>query len=106
MAEGRDVEEMVRGQMHPRMSAPEFAPLVTDLAAKYSEPLREFPDEWDRGLLNIYRADLTATGPDDLRGRSLLAAARDSTQKLQGVRVLVATGADDRVVLPRASQRV
>eukprot|EP00746_Dinoflagellata_sp_MGD_P137469 gnl/MRDRNA2_/MRDRNA2_71257_c0_seq2.p1 gnl/MRDRNA2_/MRDRNA2_71257_c0~~gnl/MRDRNA2_/MRDRNA2_71257_c0_seq2.p1 ORF type:complete len:553 (+),score=78.49 gnl/MRDRNA2_/MRDRNA2_71257_c0_seq2:55-1713(+) len=102
----RDLEEAVLGQMHPRMRSPEFAPLVQDLVVKYSQPVREFPDDWDRGLLNIYRADLTATGNDDLRGRGLLSAALDAKQKVEGLRMLVATGDDDRVVLPRASQRV
>lgn len=106
IAEGRDYEEAVRQQMHPRMSAPEFAPLVTSLAAKYSEPLREFPDEWDRGLLNVYRADLATTSPEVPRGRSLLAAARDARQKFWGLRMLVATGGDDRMVSAKASQRV
>jgi len=103
IAEGRDLEEAVRGQMHPRMSAPEFAPRVSELAEKYARPILEFPDQWDKALLNVYRAD---AGQEGLRGRSLLAAARAAKQKLGGVRVLVTTGDDDRLVPSRGSKRV
>ena len=107
--EGRDLEEAVRGQMHARMRAPQYAQRVTELAQKYAAPIRAAPDDWDRALLNVYRADITATGGQEgLRGRELLAAARAAKGSVRGAspRILVATGDDDRVVLPRASRRV
>ena len=101
--EGRDLEEAVRGQMHPRMRAPEYASRVTELADKYSLPIREFPDDWDSALLNVYRADQPPRRP--LSGRALLAEARAAKER-GGARILVATGDADGVVAPRASARV
>ena len=101
--EGRDLEEAVRGQMHPRMRAPEYASRVTALADKYSQPIREFPDDWDSALLNVYRADQPPRRP--LSGRALLAEARAAKER-GGARILVATGDADGVVAPRASARV
>ena len=77
--EGRDLEEAVRGQMHPRMRAPEYASRVTELADKYSLPIREFPDDWDSALLNVYRADQPPRRP--LSGRALLAEARAAKER-------------------------
>lgn len=101
----RDLKEVMRGQCHERMSAPEFEPRVAALVDKYSEPVRRFPDDWDKALLNVYRADF-ASNQEGLRGRSLLTAALDAKRKLQGVRILVSTGDDDRIVSPQASLRV
>ena len=101
--EGRDLEEAVRGQMHPRMRAPEYASRVSELADKYSLPIREFPDDWDSALLNVYRADQPPRRP--LSGRALLAEARAAKER-GGARILVATGDADGVVAPRASARV
>ena len=97
------LEEAVRGQMHPRMRAPEYASRVSELADKYSLPIREFPDDWDSALLNVYRADQPPRRP--LSGRALLAEARAAKER-GGARILVATGDADGVVAPRASARV
>ena len=79
---------------------------ISAIANKYSEPLREFPEDWDAALLNVYRADLASSASDDApRGRRLINAAREAKDKLRGTRVLVATGDADRVVPTRASQR-
>lgn len=68
--------------------------------------MREFPDTWDAALLNVYRADLTpGGGREGLSGRALIAAAREAAQR-SGVKLLVATGDDDRVVRVAASERV
>ena len=85
----RDLEESVRQQMHLRMSAPEYATRVAELPEKYAAPIREFPLEWDRALLNVYRADMTPGWQEGLRGRALLKAARDAKQRLGRARVLV-----------------
>ena len=46
---------------------------MTELAAKYSAPLLEFPGSWDAALLNVYRADLAdadySAGSSDANGR-------------------------------------
>lgn len=106
IAEGRDLEAAVRAQVHPRMSGPEFAGRVEELANKYASPLYEFPDEWDRGLLNVYRADANPNAEDrKQRGRKLLRAAKEA-KKQSGARVLVATGDSDKVVTVRHSERV
>ena len=106
IAEGRDLEAAVRAQVHPRMSGPEFAGRVEELAKKYASPLYEFPDEWDRGLLNVYRADANPNAEDrNNRGRKLLRAAKEA-KKRSGARVLVATGDSDKVVTVRHSERV
>ena len=60
--EGRDLEEAVRGQMHPRMRAPEYASRVTELADKYSLPIREFPDDWDRAAERVPRGSASCRG--------------------------------------------
>ena len=68
--------------------------------------MREFPDEWDGALLNVYRADLQPGGKrEGLSGRALIAAAKDAAER-GGVCLLVTTGDDDSVVAVGASERV
>ena len=87
------------------MHTPEFAARVAELADKYSAPTRQFPDDWDAALLNVYRADLTPVGREGLSGRRLLTAAREGAARCNA-RLLVTTGDSDTVVPPRASQKV
>ena len=71
----RDLNEAVVGQMHPRMRSEEYNDRIADLAKKYAKPIEEYPDEWDRALLNVYRADITPTGQEGL-ARSRIAQRR------------------------------
>ena len=103
----RDLNEAVVGQMHPRMRSEEYNDRIADLAKKYAKPIEEYPDEWDRALLNVYRADITPTGQEGLRGRALLSAAKEARRKGKSkVKLLVATGDVDPIVQPKASERV
>ena len=121
----RDLDEAVRGQMHPRMREPAYAPRISALAAKYAAPVTDFPEQWDAALLEVYRADFVPPGPPPwpfapaaasggeakknaapLRGRRLLAAVREGKTRLPSpVRTLVISGDSDTVVPPMASQR-
>jgi len=91
------------------------------LANKYVSPVREYPNEWDVGLLNVYRADLLTNDDDDgkrrrRRGRDLLSTVREKaamTRKITGnsntqqrPTFCVISGDDDRVVPAKASKRV
>ena len=70
-------------------------------------PLTSHPSTPPVTLTQVYRADLEPSErAKGLRGRKLLAAAREAAQRLNGVPVLVATGDSDTVVTPRASRRV
>jgi pimeloyl-ACP methyl ester carboxylesterase len=72
---------------------------VEEMVDKYSSPVREFPDEWDTALLNVYRADFNAK--DLVKGRKLLESAKERRKK-----IMVVTGDEDNVVPVRASTRV
>ena len=98
IADGRDINEAVLGQMHERMRAPEFAADVARFAKKYEDPVLEFPDDWDSALLNVYRADQEDDSPS---GRTLIAAAKGAVENF-----LVVTGDSDRVVPVRSSRKV
>ena len=56
------------------------------LAEKYLSPVEEFPEEWDVGLLNVYRADVlgggSGGGEGRERGRDLLRLAREGAKRL------------------------
>ena len=97
IAENRDIEAAVLNQMHDRMRAPEHAADVSRFARKYTDPIDEFPDSWDKALLNVYRADQSA----EETGRRLLADAKDAAG-----RFLVITGDSDFVVPVRSSRKV
>ena len=97
IAENRDIEAAVLNQMHERMRAPEHAADVSRFARKYTDPIAEFPDSWDKALLNVYRADQSA----EETGRRLLADAKDAAG-----RFLVITGDSDFVVPVRSSRKV
>ena len=70
---------------------------VSRFARKYTDPIDEFPDSWDKALLNVYRADQSA----EETGRRLLADAKDAAG-----RFLVITGDSDFVVPVRSSRKV
>merc|ERR1712238_608371 len=74
------------------------------LANKYKSPVDEFPNEWDVGLLNVYRADFlkdektdtqdnanskkgsrstTTTANKNKKGRDLLCTVRETVRRLQ-----------------------
>ena len=72
---------------------------VEEMVDKYSSPVREFPDDWDTALLNVYRADFDAK--DLVKGRKLLESAKERRKK-----IMVVTGDEDNVVPVRASTRV
>ena len=54
----RDVREALLAQTHPRMAEADMTGRVQELAEKYLAPTREFADDWDTALLNVYRADV------------------------------------------------
>ena len=54
----RDVREALLAQTHPRMAEADMTGRVQELAEKYLSPTREFADNWDTALLNVYRADV------------------------------------------------
>ena len=101
---GRDVTEDLGKQTHARMAAPAQRERVAALVDKYAAPVREYADDWDTALLNVYRAELAAREDAAvLGGRRLLRAARALGSN---VAFCVITGDDDRVVPVRASRRV
>jgi len=104
---------------------------VRSLAEKYLSPVEEFPEEWDVGLLNVYRADMlgggSSGGEGKERGRNLLRLVREGAERLvqrqvttttagieketkseakQQPTFCVITGEDDRVVPAKASRKV
>ena len=88
------------------MRSQEYNDRIAD-ASKYAKPIEDYPDEWDRALLNVYRADITPTGQEGLRGRALLSAAKEGEAEGQSeVKLLVATGDVGLIVQPKASERV
>ncbi|GMH88627.1 hypothetical protein TrVE_jg3263 [Triparma verrucosa] len=91
----RDFREAVLAQTHKSISEA----TVEEMVDKYSSPVREFPDEWDTALLNVYRADFNAK--DLVKGRKLLESAKERRKK-----IMVVTGDEDNVVPVRASTRV
>jgi len=111
--DGRNITEALLNQTSP--AAQLSAERTQYLAQKYLSPVEEFPEEWDVGLLNVYRADFLAAekeGAPPTRGRSLLGSVREGVARTIGGQgcgrptFCVVTGDDDRVVSARASRRV
>lgn len=111
--DGRNITEALLNQTSPA------AQLSTErtqyLAEKYLSPVEEFPEEWDVGLLNVYRADFLAAekeGEPPTRGRALLRSVQQGAARVMGGQgrdgpaFCVVTGDDDQVVPARASRRV
>ncbi|GMI07655.1 hypothetical protein TrRE_jg6258 [Triparma retinervis] len=96
----RDVREALLAQTHPRMAEADMTGRVQELAEKYLSPTREFADNWDTALLNVYRADVG--NKEVLKGRKLLSEAKTVKRS----RIGVLTGDTDGVVPVRASRRV
>ena len=99
-----NLTEALGKQTHARMAEPQQRERVAALVDKYAAPVREYADDWDTALLNVYRAELAAREDAAvLGGRRLLRAARALGSN---VALSVITGDDDRVVPVRASRRV
>merc|ERR1712238_592622 len=86
------------------------------LANKYKSPVDEFPNEWDGGLLNVYRADFLKEEETDTRdnsnekkgsstttttnknknkkGRDLLCTVRETVRRLQQQQLQMSTNSD------------
>merc|ERR1712238_482969 len=85
------------------------------LANKYKSPVDEFPNEWDVGLLNVYRADFlkeeetdtrdnsnekkgssttTTTTDKNKKGRDLLCTVRETVRRMQQQQLQMSTNSD------------
>ena len=123
--DGRNITEALLNQTSAELSKDR----AMYLADKYVSPVIEFPDEWDVGLLNVYRANFLDDGERNgeerkisSSGRELLRTVRKGAERVtveqgregEGLNskddqrpiFCVITGDDDRVVPARASRKV
>jgi len=110
--DGRNITEALLNQTAAALSTER----ASYLASKYVRPVLEFPDTWDVGLLDVYRAEFASGGDGGgkgkSRGRELLRTVRDVAGRVAGrgegsrsLSFCVVTGDEDRVV-PKGASRI
>lgn len=97
--EGRDLTQALLEQFSPETTLdPER---VKELVRLYAEPVERYPDDWDVGLLNVYRSSFSTSNNDrNGAGRALIRSVP------KGKRIGVLSGRDDPIVPARAARKI